>query len=189
MKGKFLYLELIAAAIAIIGTFYNNNSAPIKILYMVVLLTYSLVCYFAAITKVNVTNKKEVIDAHVHTISWMSLSIMAVGILFQIQHYPGANVMQTVGGLTGLATLLYHIFNINNDSSKDPSTTPPVYYNPQESDSLVDKYKTNRNNKEITKILYKFFGDMRYTHLELVVRLSIALATTAILYYLHIKNL
>lgn len=188
MKGKFLYLELIAAATAIIGAYYyNNNNTPIKILYMVVLLTYSAICYFAAITKVNVTNKKEVIDAHVHTISWMSLSIMAVGILFQIQHYPGANVMQTVGGLTGLATLLYHLFNINKDS-ETPSMVPPPYNPEKNNNILVDAYQSKANTKK-NAILNKFFGDMKYTHLELVIRLTIALATTAILYYLHIKNL
>ncbi|MBR6277269.1 MAG: hypothetical protein IKR41_00735 [Bacteroidales bacterium] len=120
MKGKFLYFELITAAIAIIGVYNcSNNNTPFTILNMVVLLSYSLVCYFVAATRRNVSNTKEVINAYAHQLSWFGMSIMAVGNLFQIQYYPGKGTMMMIGLVTGVATLPYStIFLISTKITK-----------------------------------------------------------------------
>lgn len=186
MKGKFLYFELITAATAIIGVYNcSNNNTPLTILNMVVLLLYSLVCYFVAATRRNVSNTKEVINAYAHQLSWFGMSIMAVGNLFQIQYYPGKGTMMMIGLVTGVATLLYHLFNINKDN-EIPSAVPPS--NPEKNNTLVDAYQSKANTKKNT-ILNKFFGDMKYTHKELVIRLTIALAITAVSYYLHLQEI
>lgn len=44
MKTKILYFEIIVAAIALVGVIFINKPMLPSVLYMVVLLTYAVVC-------------------------------------------------------------------------------------------------------------------------------------------------
>ncbi len=115
MKSKFLYLGIIAAAVAVVGAIFANKPMLPSALNMVVLLTYALVCMF--ISKPQNTNEKIVYN--VHNISWMGLSVMAVGILLSIQHFPGGRTMLFVGLVTIALPLIYHLIKIVKDKDED----------------------------------------------------------------------
>ena len=182
MKTKILYLEIIAAAVAVIGAIFYAPDSSFKIPSIVntmVLLVYSLVCFFISMVRVNSTTPKDQIDNFFHKLTWLVFSIMSMGILFRIQHYPGAGVMLMVSGLPGVAILFYHLFNINKDKDKDPKMTPPAY-DPHGEKPL--RGVPSSVNQNVNTVLFKWFGE-RYSHLELVARLAIALAIVAKLYF------
>lgn len=174
MKSKFLYLEIIAAAVAVVGAIFANKPMLPSALNMVVLLTYALGCYLIsiAIHKNNPAYNK--IELFIHKLSWMGLSIMAVGILFKIQHYPGANTMLMVGFVTGIIPFIYHLVNIGKDKEpKDDSTITPPPFNQQD------------NGQDTTPKLFinKLLGDAKYNHTEMLIRLGLALLIVAKLWF------
>lgn len=119
MKSKFLYLGIIAAAVAVVGAIFANKPMLPSALNMVVLLTYALVCMFISKAYPKPQNTNEKIVYNVHNISWMGLSVMAVGILLSIQHFPGGRTMLFVGLVTIALPLIYHLIKIVKDKDED----------------------------------------------------------------------
>lgn len=119
MKSKFLYLGIIAAAVAVVGAIFANKPMLPSALNMVVLLTYALVCMFISKAYPKPQNTNEKIVYNVHNISWMGLSVMAVGILLSIQHFPGGRTMLFVGLVTIAIPLIYHLIKIVKDKDED----------------------------------------------------------------------
>lgn len=118
MKSKFLYLGIIAAAVAVVGAIFANKPMLPSALNMVVLLTYALVCMFISKAYPKPQNTNEKIVYNVHNISWMGLSVMAVGILLSIQHFPGGRTMLFVGLVTIALPLIYHLIKIVKDKDE-----------------------------------------------------------------------
>lgn len=168
MKSKFLYLEIIAAAIALVGVIYINNPKLPSVLNMVVLLTYALVCMF--ISKAypkhpKPQNPKEKIDYNIHNISWMGLSVMSVGILLSIQHFPGGRTMLFVGLVTIAIPLIYHLIKIVKDKDEDE----------KQDNRQTTEDENELNQKTTVKLIQKWVGDVKYNHTEMLIRLGFAL--------------
>ena len=109
----------------------------------------------------------------------MGLSITSVGIYFNIQHYPGGRLMMFVGLVTAAIAFIYHLANLNKDKEKDekqsfsvyPQPTPPPF-NPQDGQSTNNG--TVGYNSTHT-FIQKWFGDAKYNHIEMFLRLGIAI--------------
>ncbi len=167
MKTKILYLEIIAAAIALVGVIYINNPKLPSVLNMVVLLTYALVCMFISKAYPKPQNPKEKIDYNIHNISWMGLSVMSVGILLSIQHFPGGRTMLFVGLVTIAIPLIYHLIKIVKDKDKDEDEKQDNRQTTEDENEL--------NQKTTVKLIQKWVGDAKYNHTEMLIRLGFAL--------------
>lgn len=180
MKTKILYFEIIAGAIALASTrvFGIGDTLPM-VVYTLVMLAYSMLCFLISMTKFNASTQKEKIDNFVHRMSWLALSVLAVGILYRVQHYPGAGVMNLAGEIAGALALIYHLFNITNDKKNDKAITSPLY-DPNGSRGVINI--PCKANKSINSFLFKYFGE-KYSHLEMSVRLAIAIAIALRLYF------
>ena len=177
MKTKILYLEIIAAAIALVGVIYVHKPMLPSALNMVVLLPYAMVCYFISMAYPKPQNPKEKIKYYIHFLSWMGLSISTVGIYFTIQHFPGGRVMLIVGLLTDAIPLIYNLVNISKDKDEkqeytaQSQPTPPPF-NPQDSQSTTNgTVGYNSTNTFLNKLL----GNVQYNHTEMLLRLGIAI--------------
>ena len=165
MKSKFLCLEIIAAAIALVGVIYINNPKLPSVLNMVVLLTYALVCMFISKAYPKPQNPKEKIDYNIHNISWMGLSVMSVGILLSIQHFPGGRTMLFVGLITIAIPLIYHLIKIVKDKDEDE----------KQDNRQTTEDENELNQKTTVKLIQKWVGDAKYNHTEMLIRLGFAL--------------
>jgi len=180
MKTKILYFEIIAGLIALASTqvFGIGNRLPM-VVYTLVMLAYSILCFLISMTKFNASTPKEMIDNFVHRMSWLALSVIAVAILYMVQHFPGAGVMNLAGEVVGALALIYHLFNIANDKKKDEVATPPLY-DPNGKRGVINI--PCEANKSINSFLFKYFGE-KYSHLEMSVRLAIAIAIAIRLFF------
>ena len=179
MKSKILYLEIIAAAIACVGAIYADKPMLPSVLYMVVLVSYAIVCYFISMAYPKPQNPKEKIEYFIHYLSWMGLSITSVGIYFSIQHFPGGRLMLIVGLISDAIALIYHLVNIGKDKDEDEKQeytvhsqpTPPPF-NPQDGQS-TNNYTVGYNSTNT--FIYKLLGNIKYNHTEMLLRLGIAI--------------
>ncbi len=180
MKTKILYFEIIAGLVALASTqvFGIGNRLPM-VVYTLVMLAYSILCFLISMTKFNASTPKEMIDNFVHRMSWLALSVIAVAILYMVQHFPGAGVMNLAGEIVGALALIYHLFNIANDKKNDEAATPPLY-DPNGKRGVINI--PCETNKSINSFLFKYFGE-KYSHLEMSVRLAIAIAIALRLYF------
>lgn len=165
MKTKILYLEIIAAAIALVGVIYVHKPMLPSALNMVVLLPYAMVCYFISMAHPKPQNPKEKIDYNIHNISWMGLSVMSVGILLSIQHFPGGRTMLFVGLVTIAIPLIYHLIKIVKDKDEDE----------KQDNRQTTEDENELNQKTTVKLIQKWFGDVKYNHSEMCIRLGFAL--------------
>ncbi len=180
MKTTILYFEIIAGLVALASTqvFGIGNRLPM-VVYTLVMLAYSILCFLISMTKFNASTPKEMIDNFVHRMSWLALSVIAVAILYMVQHFPGAGVMNLAGEIVGALALIYHLFNIANDKKKDEAATPPLY-DPNGKRGVINI--PCETNKSINSFLFKYLGE-KYSHLEMSVRLAIAIAIALRLYF------
>lgn len=165
MKSKFLYLEIIAAAVAVVGANFANKPMLPSAINMVVLLTYALVCMFISKAYPKPQNTNEKIVYNVHNISWMGLSVMAVGILLYFQHFPGGRTMLFVGLVTIALPLIYHLIKIVKDKDE----------NEKQDNRQTTEDENELNQKTTVKLIQKWFGDAKYNHTEMLIRLGFAL--------------
>ena len=165
MKSKFLYLEIIAAAVAVVGAIFVNKPMLPSAINMVVLLTYALVCMFISKAHPKPQNTNEKIVYNVHNISWMGLSVMAVGILLYFQHFPGGRTMLFVGLVTIALPLIYHLIKIVKDKDEDE----------KQDNRQTTEDENELNQKTTVKLIQKWFGDAKYNHTEMIIRLGFAL--------------
>ena len=176
MKTKILYFEIIAGLVALASTrVFGIGDTLLVVVYTLVMRAYSMLCFLISMTRFNASTQKEKIDNFVHRMSWLALSVLAVGILY----YPGDGVMNLAGEIAGALALIYHLFNITNDKKNDKAITPPLY-DPNGSRGVINI--PCKANKAINSFLFKYFGE-KYSHLEMSVRLAIAIAIALRLYF------
>lgn len=172
MKTKILYLEIIVAAIALVGVIFINKPMLPSVLYMVVLLTYAVVCMLISQAYPKPQNPKENIKKLIHNLSWMALSVVSVGIFFYTQHFPGGRMMLFLGLASSVIPFIYHLINIGKDKDEKQD----------------DQQNLNNKSEEVNQpttipFIQKWLGDVKYNHSEMLIRLGIALLIVIKLMY------
>jgi len=107
IKPFQLTLESILVTVLIIGVIFNDTDIGYRLIIISIGLLATLY-FFMSFVPVNSDNK---FMLFINKLSYLSYAIGIVGILFTINHYPGASTMLTVGlisivfGLLGLLWL------------------------------------------------------------------------------------
>ena len=172
MKKIILYIEILTAVIAVLARI-NANYVPSGI-GQVLLIAFALMWYFIVMSKPKPEDNSQVISYLCKKIGGLAMSISAVGIMFRLQHYPGAGVMLMVGGMTCIVTLMLTLLS----SSKKPTETRRDEY------SKNDEYtKDKEDADEAGKSFLQKLRSLQYSNTEMAVRYGITAAVAAIYWY------
>ena len=172
MKKIILYIEILTAVIAVLARI-NANYVPSGI-GQVLLIAFALMWYFIVMSKPKPVDNSQVISYLCKKIGGLAMSISTVGIVFRLQHYPGAGVMLMVGGMTCIITLLLTLLS----SSKNPTETRRDEY------SKNNEYaKDKEDADEAGKSFLQKLRSLQYSNTEMAVRYGITAAVAAIYWY------
>lgn len=172
MKKIILYIEILTAVIAVLARI-NANYVPSGI-GQVLLIAFALMWYFIVMSKPKPVDNSQAISYLCKKIGGLAMSISTVGIVFRLQHYPGAGVMLMVGGMTCIITLLLTLLS----SSKNLTETRRDEY------SKNDEYaKDKEDADEAGKSFLQKLRSLQYSNTEMAVRYGITAAVAAIYWY------
>lgn len=173
MKKIILYIEILTAVIAVLARI-NANYVPSGI-GQVLLIAFALMWYFIVMSKPKPVDNSQAISYLCKKIGGLAMSISAVGIMFRLQHYPGAGVMLMVGCMTCIITLLLTLLS----SSKNPTETRRDEY------SKNDEYTKDKEEgaDEAGKSFLQKLRSLQYSNTEMAVRYGITAAVAAFYWY------
>ena len=154
MKKNLLYFEILTAVIAVATVFWKSD---LGIAAVVILLGGALLYYLLSMAqKKNFDAKRHPILRFMTALSFLSLSILAVGIVFTIQHYPGARMMVFVSMVSGVPAFIYYVIRILKHRDEEVSLS-------EDSEELEEKPNFLSRFKKI-----------KYSDLEMAVRMGLA---------------
>lgn len=112
-------IEIVAALLILIGV--SLKYSGIEEMYFLIIIAFLIlsIIYFISAFYYNEKLLDNPIGLFATKLNGLSLSILALGILFAIQHYPGNDMMLLVGTLSVFASLLILLFSKGNSEESN----------------------------------------------------------------------